>query len=60
MTQLNKSSSSQAFHNLESETYRYNDTQVKIITVFTDSGKAIALVEDENGEVFEVAKDSLL
>jgi hypothetical protein len=43
----------------ETQTYTYNDSQVKIITVFTEDGKATALVEDENGELFEVEKDLL-
>ena len=43
----------------ETDTYTYNDAQVKIITVFTENGKSTALVEDENGELFEVEKDSL-
>ncbi|MBU1217882.1 hypothetical protein KJ870_00015 [bacterium] len=48
--------SSQTPHNSEQETYMYKETKVKIITVFDNS---IALVEDENGEVFEVEKDAL-
>lgn len=43
----------------QTDTYTYNNSQVKIITVFTENGKSTALVEDENGELFEVAKDSL-
>ncbi|WP_415396385.1 hypothetical protein [Sulfurimonas sp. CS5] len=46
-------------NHFEADTYTYNDSQVKIITVFTENGKLTALVEDENGELFEVAKDSL-
>ncbi len=61
MTQLdNNTTSSKAFHNQDVDTYMYKNTKVKIITVFTDSGKATALVEDENGELFEVARDSLI
>ncbi len=61
MTQLNNNiSSSQSFHNQEIDTYLYKNMKVKIITVFTDSGKATALVEDENGELFEVARDMLI
>jgi len=41
------------------ETYTYEDREVKIITVFTENGKSTALVEDENGELFEVSRDSL-
>jgi len=43
----------------ETDTYIYNDTQVKVITIFTEDGKSTALVEDENGELFEVEKNSL-
>ncbi len=46
-------------NNYETDTYTYNDSQVKIITIFTEDGKSTALVEDEAGELFEVAKDSL-
>ncbi len=61
MTQVNNNtSSSQSFHNQDVDTYMYKNTKVKIITVFKDSGKATALVEDENGELFEVARDSLI
>jgi len=51
--------SPQMLHNSDNETYLYKDSQVKIITVFTDNGKSTALVEDENGELFEVERDSL-
>ena len=50
---------SQASHTPNYDTYAYKETQVKIITVFTDNGKSTALVEDENGELFEVERDSL-
>jgi hypothetical protein len=43
----------------ETDTYTYNDAQVKIITIFTEDGKVTALVEDENGELFEVDRNSL-
>ncbi len=46
-------------NNLEHETYLYNEIEVKIITVFIENGKSTALVEDINGEMFEVNKDSL-
>ena len=46
-------------NNSNEDTYTYNDATVKIITIFTDNEKSIALVEDENGELFEVEKDSL-
>ena len=50
MTQINNS---------QNDTYTYNNLEVKIITVFTDNGVSTALVEDENGELFEVLRDSL-
>ncbi len=61
MLQLNDSNPprSQELHNNKSDTYTYKDSQVKIITVFTDNGKSTALVENEKGELFEVSKDSL-
>ncbi len=46
-------------HKIQEDTYTYNDSEVKIITVFTDNGTSTALVEDENGKVFEVSRDSL-
>jgi len=46
-------------HSTEEELFTYNDLKVKIITVFSESKGSIALVEDENGEVFEVPRDSL-
>jgi len=49
----------QVLHSPELNTYTYNETPVKIITVFTDKKIAIALVENEKGEIFEVPKDSL-
>lgn len=61
MTQINNNrSSSQTFHNQDVDTYTYQNKKVKIITVFTDSGEATALVEDESGEVFEVSRDLLI
>jgi hypothetical protein len=48
--------SSQTLRNSEQNTYTYKGSKVKIITVFDN---AIALVEDENGEVFEVKKGAL-
>ncbi len=61
MNQLNNSSTlpSQMLHSTEEELFTYNDLKVKIITVFSESKGSIALVEDENGEVFEVPRDSL-
>ena len=52
-------SSRQILHSPESNTFIYNETQVKIITVFNDQKHPIALVENEKGEIFEVPRDSL-
>ncbi len=43
----------------QEDVYKYKDTLVKIITVFHDYGKEIALVEDEEGNLFEVNKSYL-
>lgn len=51
---------SQVLHTPECDTFQYKNTTVKIITVFTDKERAIALVEDEQGEIFEVPKDDLI
>ena len=61
MTQLNNSSAppSQILHSSEEDTFTYNGSKVKIITVFSDSKGSIALVEDESGELFEIPRDSL-
>ncbi len=61
MNQLNNSSTlpSQMLHSSEEELFTYNDSKVKIITVFSDSKGSIALVENESGELFEVPRDSL-
>jgi len=61
MTQLNSTSAlpSQILHCSEDDLFTYNGSKVKIITVFSDSKDSIALVEDENGELFEVERDSL-
>ena len=61
MTQLNygTTSSSTIIRNCEEEVFTYKDSQVKIITVFNDNKGATALVEDENGEIFQVPRDSL-
>jgi hypothetical protein len=48
--------SAKLLQNSESETYTYKEKKIKIITVFDNS---IALVEDENGELFEVEKNAL-
>lgn len=61
MTQIdNTTSSSQSFHNQNIDTYTYQERKVKIITVFKEGTTATALVEDENGELFEVARDLLI
>jgi len=61
MTQLNITSTlpSQILHSSENDFFTYNGSKVKVITVFRDSKDSIALVEDENGELFEVTRDSL-
>lgn len=61
MNQLNNLSTlpSQMLHSTEEELFTYDDSKVKIITVFSDSKGSIALVEDESGELFEVPRDSL-
>ena len=61
MNQLNNTPPlpSQMFQRSEEDVFTYNDSKVKIITVFSDSKGSIALVEDENGELFEVQRDSL-
>ena len=61
MNQLNNSSTipSQMLHSNDDEIFTYKGSSVKIITVFSDSKGSIALVEDENGELFEVPRDSL-
>lgn len=46
-------------NNSDEKTYIYNDTEVKIITVFNDKDKSVALVEDTKGEMFEVDKNAL-
>ncbi len=59
MTQLNHSTTNTTplMHNSEEEIFTYKDSQVKIITVFNDAKETTALVEDENGEIFQVLKD---
>ena len=39
--------------------YTYNGVEVVIITVFHDGDKPVAIVEDEEGEQFEVFKEQL-
>lgn len=46
-------------NNSNEDTYLYNNAEVKIITVFNEKDKIIALVEDANGEMFEVDKKAL-
>jgi len=43
----------------EDERFKYKNSFVKIITVFSDNGKKTALVEDDKGEMFEVCRDAL-
>ena len=57
MTQLNNYK--QTLHTSANETFTYNGQTVKIITVFHDNTESTALVEDENGEIFQVPKNSL-
>lgn len=52
----------QTSHSLQSneeEIFTHNGSPVKIITVFNDERETTALVEDENGEIFQVPRDSL-
>ena len=39
--------------------YSYQGKEVIIITVFHDGAKSVAIVENENGEQFEVFKEQL-
>ena len=48
MTQTNKE-----------ETFTYQGTAVKILTVFKRKKNPTALIEDKNGNIFPVQKDSL-
>jgi len=61
MLQLNKQTTlpSQILHTNDEETFIYNGSTVKIITVFNDKNEATALIEDENGEIFQVPRNSL-
>ena len=61
MTQLKHSipQSTPLMYSCEEETYSYKDSTVKIITVFNDARESTALVEDENGEIFQVRRDDL-
>ena len=43
----------------EQVVYSYQGTDVIIITVFKNGTKSIAVVENEQGEQFEVFKDQL-
>lgn len=43
----------------DQEIYSYQGKRVIIITVFYNGDKSIAIVEDENGEQFEVFKEQL-
>ena len=44
---------------LDRPIYIYQGRDVIIVTVFRDGTKSVALVEDEEGEQFEVFKDQL-
>ncbi|MDY0116674.1 MAG: hypothetical protein RBR59_03745 [Sulfurimonadaceae bacterium] len=35
----------------------YQGLRVKVVTSFTSGAKSIALIEDENGEIYEVSKE---
>ena len=59
MLKNHSNSSRQILHSPESNTFIYDGTLIKIITVFNDHKHAIALVENEKGEIFEVPRDSL-
>jgi len=50
----------QTLQNTTPDTYIYEGSQVTIITVFSDNNGSIALVEDENGKLFEVSRDALI
>ncbi len=41
------------------DTYVYKDSTVTIITVFADDKNPTAIVEDKNGEIFEVPRAEL-
>ena len=45
--------------NKEEDTYTYEGTLVKVITVFNHKIRPTALVEDKDGNIFPVQKDSL-
>ncbi|QOY53828.1 hypothetical protein HUE87_07940 [Candidatus Sulfurimonas marisnigri] len=49
----------QLLHSSEEETIIYNGKVVKIITVFNDARGATALVENEDGDIYQVPKSSL-
>ncbi len=61
MTQLHHSTprTSPLMHSSQEETFTYKESKVKIITVFSDARESTALVEDENGEIFQVRRDDL-
>ena len=54
-----KHSPKQVLHSPECDTFTHDGVKVKIITVFTDKKHAVALVENEEGEIFEVPRDSI-
>ena len=61
MTQFHSidDSQTQIMRTNNDEIFTYNGSTVKIITVFNDTKESTALVEDENGEIFQVPKNSL-
>lgn len=43
----------------DQDIYSYQGKKVIIITVFYNGAKSVAIIEDENGEQFEVFKEQL-
>lgn len=58
---LNNYSNTQTsiLHSPQCDVFTYKNMKVTIITVFSDKKLPIALVEDENGKIFEVPRNSL-
>jgi hypothetical protein len=44
----------------DEKNYIYNGSIVKVITVFNDKNGSTAIIEDENGDIYEVPKDSII
>lgn len=61
MNQLNnyRQTNKQILPTSEEETFTYDGQTVKIITVFHDNTESTALVENEDGDIFQVPKSSL-